>query len=661
MADAIRMLSVDAVQAASSGHPGMPMGMADVATVLFDRFLSFDPSCPDWPDRDRLVLSAGHGSMLLYAALWLSGYDGVELDHLRSFRQLGSPAAGHPEHGHLPGIETTTGPLGQGIANGVGMAIAERRLRETFGAEVCDHRTFVLAGDGCLMEGISQEAISLAGHLGLDRVIVLFDDNHISIDGPTELAVSDDQLARFAASNWHTLAVDGHDPLAIEAAIEAAIAADRPSIVACRTTIGFGSPNRAGTSGVHGAALGEDEVAATRRQLGWTAPPFEIPAPILDRWRRCGDSGRAARDEWEARVAALPEPTGGEFSDRLAGVEPTGVRGTLRELRRAVAEDASTQATRKSSEQVLAAITPEHPALLGGSADLSGSNLTMTPAHRPVRAGDFTGNYLHYGVREHAMAAAMNGIALHGGHLPYGGTFLVFADYSRPSLRLAAIMGLDVIHVMTHDSIGLGEDGTTHQPVEQLASLRVIPGLRVIRPADAVETVEAWEVALTRDSTPTVLCLSRQGLPMLRGDTGVDDPNRVAEGAYVLREPTGEREVTLLASGSEVSIAIAAAALLDAEGFAVAVVSMPCWELFARQSAPQQAAVLGDAPRVGVEAAVIGTWHRWLAPGDRFVGMEGFGESGPGPELYDHFGITPAAVAAEARAAMEHRRHQVTR
>lgn len=649
MANAIRALSMDAVQTANSGHPGMPMGMADVVSVLFSRFLSFDPSCPDWPDRDRFVLSAGHGSMLLYSLLWLTGYEDIELDHIRAFRQLGSPAAGHPEHGHLLGIETTTGPLGQGLANGVGMAIAERLLREQYGSDACDHQTFVLAGDGCLMEGISHEAISLAGHMALDRLIVLFDDNHISIDGETDLAVSDDQLARFSASNWHAIAVDGHDPVAIEAAIAEAIDADRPSIIACRTTIGFGSPNKEGTSATHGAALGEEEVAATRERLEWDAPPFDIPAPILKKWRRCGEGGKDSREAWEARVAALPDPIRNEFLGRLDGTEPPEVAGALRELRTALSKDRPKLATRKSSEVVLGTITPEYPALLGGSADLSGSNLTLTTAHKVIGNVDFSGNYIHYGVREHAMAAAMNGIALHGGHLPYGGTFLVFSDYSRPALRLAAIMGLDVIHVMTHDSIGLGEDGTTHQPVEHLASLRVIPGLRVIRPADAVETVEAWEVSLSKDHTPTVLCLSRQGLPALRDHVGLEDSNRVAEGGYVLREPDSPRDVTLLASGSEVAIAVDASEILAGENIAAAVVSMPCWELFAAQDADTRTHVLGEAPRVGVEAAVHGTWSCWLRPDDRFVGMDGFGLSGPGPELYSHFGITAEAVAAEAR------------
>jgi len=649
MANAIRALTMDAVQAANSGHPGMPMGMADVATVLFSRFLSFDPSAPEWPDRDRLVLSAGHGCMLLYSLLWLTGYEGVELKHIRSFRQMGSPAAGHPEYGHLPGIETTTGPLGQGLANGVGMAISERLLREQYGTDVCDHRTFVLAGDGCLMEGISQEAISLAGHMGLDRLIVLFDDNLISIDGATDLSVSDDQMARFAASNWHTVAVDGHDRVAIESAIAEAVEADRPSIVACQTKIGFGSPNKEGTSAAHGAALGEDEITATRQRLGWTAPAFEIPESILNSWRRCGEAGKVTRTAWEARLETLPKSIRSEFLARLEGIEPAAVRTALRDLRTTFSAEKPKVATRKSSEMVLSAITPQYPALLGGSADLSGSNLTLTSAHKAINDADFSGNYIHYGVREHAMAAAMNGIALHEGHLPYGGTFLVFADYSRPALRLAAIMGLDVIQVMTHDSIGLGEDGTTHQPVEHLAGLRVIPGLQVIRPADAVETAEAWEIALTRDSTPTVLCLSRQGLPVLRSNVGREDPNRVAEGAYVLRETDGNRDITILASGSEVAIAIDAADSLAADGIATAVVSMPCWELFEAQDAEAKAQVLGDAPRIGVEAAVEGTWRCWLRPGDPFVGMPGFGQSGPGPELYDHYGITAAAIAAKAR------------
>ncbi len=656
LATAVRVLAADAVEAARSGHPGLPLGMADVATVLFERHLRFDPDDPDWFDRDRFVLSAGHGSMLLYALLWLTGTRGVELDHLRRFRQIDSPAAGHPEHGHLPGVETTTGPLGQGLANAVGMALAERIVRERHGSEVCDHRTWVLVGDGCLMEGISHEAVSLAGHLGLDRLTVLFDDNRISIDGPTDLAVGDDQLRRFEASGWHTVAVDGHDPDAVSAALEAARHDPRPSLVACRTVIGRGCPPVAGTAAAHGAPLGPEGVAELRAATGWTHPPFEIPDEVLAAWRATGARGRRARREWTGRLDGLDERRRRAFDRQIRALPDDGVRQALRAVRADFGDQRPTLATRRSSARVLEALVPRHPALLGGSADLSGSNGTLTPAHTPIDRHDARGDYVHYGVREHAMAAVMNGLALHGGFVPYGGTFLAFADYSRPAIRLAAMMGLDVIHVMTHDSIFVGEDGPTHQPVEHLASLRVVPRLRVVRPADAVEVAEAWELALERDGTPTVLCLSRQDLPTLRGPEPTPAPNLVARGGYVLRETSGPRDVTLVATGSEVALAVAAAERLAADGIAAAVVSVPCLEIFLAHDPAYVDEVLGTGPRVVVEAGVEGTWNRLLRPGDRFVGLSDFGASGPAAGVAARFGLTVERLTDVARHLARRRR-----
>jgi transketolase len=546
LANAIRFLAIDAVEKAKSGHPGMPMGMADVATVLFSRFLKFDPADPAWPDRDRFVLSAGHGSMLLYALLHLTGYEAVTADELRTFRQWGSKTPGHPEYGHTPGVETTTGPLGQGIATAVGMALAERLLNARFGGDFVDHFTYVIAGDGCLMEGLSHEAISLAGHLRLNRLIVLFDDNQISIDGATSLSCSDDQLARFEASGWSACRIDGHDPAAIAAAIEQARDNDRPSLIACRTVIGFGAPNRQGTEKAHGAPLGAEEAAKTRLTLDWPHAPFEIPELVIAQWRKIGARGQAARRNWIERTRRLNAGARSPFHDALNRHLPCEYTAAMNELRAHFARERPNIATRQASQLVIDTIAEALPNLLGGSADLTHSNLTRAKVHLPVRPADFKGNYVHYGVREHAMAAAMNGVALHGGFIPYGGTFLTFADYSRPAIRLAALMGIRVIHVMTHDSIGLGEDGPTHQPVEHLASLRAIPNLLVFRPGDAVETAEAWDCALRAEATPSVLCLSRQALPAFRDVA--DNINRVARGAYVVVEPDGGRDVTLIAT-----------------------------------------------------------------------------------------------------------------
>ena len=653
MANAIRFLAADAVEKAKSGHPGMPMGMADAATVLFTRFLRFDPRAPGWPDRDRFVLSAGHGSMLLYALLYLTGYEDMTLDELRNFRQLGSRTAGHPEHGHAAGIETTTGPLGQGITNAVGMALAERLLNARFGDDLVDHHTYVLAGDGCLMEGISHEAVSLAGHLGLGRLIVLWDDNRVSIDGPTDLAISDDQPARFAASGWEVRSVDGHDPGAVAAAIEKARRSAKPSLIACRTVIGFGAPTKEGTAATHGAPLGDDEVAGARERLGWSHAPFEVPDDILAAWRVAGARSAAARKAWEARLATAAPERKATFERTVAGVLPEGWKKALNaHVRRVVAEQPK-WATRACSGEALEVLTRVIPELIGGSADLTGSNNTMVATSVPITARHYAGTYVHYGVREHAMAAAMSGMALHGGLIPYGGTFLMFTDYMRPAIRLAALMGVRVVYVLTHDSIGLGEDGPTHQPVETLAALRAIPNLRVFRPADAVETAECWALALENAGGPSAIALSRQGVPTVRSTHGGENP--CARGAYVLVEANGgARRVTLLATGTEVAVALAAREVLQAGGIATAVVSMPCWELFDGEDADYRRRVLGPGTaRVAVEAAVSLGWERYIGAEGAFVGMTGFGASAPGGALYEHFGITADAVVAAARAGLE--------
>ena len=658
LANAIRFLAIDAVEKAKSGHPGMPMGMADVATVLFSRFLKFDAADPAWPDRDRFVLSAGHGSMLLYALLHLTGYEGVTSDELKAFRQWGSKTPGHPEYGHTPGVETTTGPLGQGIATAVGMALAERLLNARFGDDLVDHYTYVIAGDGCLMEGLSHEAISLAGHLRLGKLIVLFDDNQISIDGSTSLSCSDDQLARFKASGWSADRIDGHDPQAIAAAIERAGSNDRPSLIACRTVIGFGAPNRQGTEKAHGAPLGAEEVAKTRVALDWPYEPFQLPEHIVAQWRKIGARGQAARLSWMERTRRLNSVPRSPFHDALNRKLPSEYADAIDQLCTRFGAERPTIATRQASQLVIDAIAEALPNLLGGSADLTHSNLTRAKTQRPVRADSFEGNYIHYGVREHAMAAAMNGIALHGGFIPYGGTFLTFADYSRPAIRQAALMGIRVVHVMTHDSIGLGEDGPTHQPVEQLAALRAIPNLLVFRPGDPFETAEAWDCALRSEASPSVLCLSRQALPVFREVNG--ETNLVAFGAYVVVEPEDGRDVTLIATGSEVSVAIEAAKLLAKDSVRAAVVSAPCFDLFRQQSREYRTAVLGRVPRIGVEAAIEGDWARWLGDGGEFVGMTGFGASAPAEVLYREFGITAEAVAKAAQRCIARSRMAAT-
>ena len=650
MADALRALAMDAVEQAKSGHPGMPMGMADIATVLFTLFLRFDPLAPDWPDRDRFVLSNGHGSMLLYGLLHLTGYPDMPLDELKHFRQLGSRTAGHPERGHASGIETTTGPLGQGLGNSVGMAIAERLLAAEFGESVVDHRTYVIASDGDLMEGVSHEAASLAGHLGLNKLTVLYDDNAISIDGPTKLAFSDDPLSRFRGYGWAAERIDGHDHQAVADAIGRAQKSDRPSLIACRTTIAFGAPTKAGTAAAHGAPLGAAEIAGARERLGWSDPPFVIPKDVRAEWRTAGSRGTPIRSAWETRLQALPADRRAEFLRRQHNKLPHGLDAAIVKLCDDFRKANAKVATRQASGTVLDTLTKVVPELVGGSADLTPSNNTKAKDQKDVRRGDFAGHYLRYGVREHGMAAAMNGIAVHRGLIPYGGTFLTFSDYARPAIRLAAFMGIGVIYVMTHDSIGLGEDGPTHQPVEHLAALRAMPGLYVYRPTDAVETAECWALALQRRDAPSLLALTRQALPLLRHDAASE--NRSARGAYVLAEGSHAREVTLLAIGSEVSIAMAAREMLARDGLAAAVVSMPCWELFEAQPQAYRTAVLGSTPRVAVEAAVQFGWERWLGPRGAFVGMTGFGASAPGEALFPHFGITPEKVAQAARSLL---------
>ncbi|MCH9807261.1 MAG: transketolase [Alphaproteobacteria bacterium] len=648
MANAIRALAMDGVQKANSGHPGMPMGMADVATVLFTRFLKIDPSVPNWPDRDRFVLSAGHGSMLQYALHYLVGFQDMTLDQLKDFRQLGSRTAGHPEFGHAAGIETTTGPLGQGLATSVGLALGERMMNARFGDDLVDHHTYVIAGDGCLMEGISHEAIDMAGHLKLGRLIVLWDDNSISIDGSTDLATSTDQLARFAASGWQTVSIDGHDPEAIAAAIASAKGDERPSLIACKTIIGKGSPNKQGTAATHGSPLGDDEIALTREALGWSAAPFEIPEDILNAWRTAGKRSASEHASWKSRLDASPKHA--EFEAAVAGALPADLGDTINAYKAKLSAEAPKVATRKSSEMALEVINAAVPIMVGGSADLTGSNNTRTKAMVPVTADNYAGDYLHYGVREFGMAAAMNGIALHGGFIPYGGTFLVFTDYARPAIRLSCLMGQRVIYVMTHDSIGLGEDGPTHQPVEHLASLRAMPNLNVYRPADAVETAECWQAALSDAFAPSVLALSRQGLPTLR--TEHTEENLSARGGYVLRDTSGTRDVTILATGSEVEIAVQAAEALASDGIRAAVVSLPCWEKFEAQDQSYCDAVLGTAPRIAVEAAAGFGWEKWLGVNGRFVGMSSFGASAPAGDLYEHFGITAKAAVHAAREVL---------
>ncbi|MCD1643922.1 transketolase [Aurantimonas coralicida] len=644
MANAIRALAMDAVQRAKSGHPGMPMGMADVATVLFQKFINIDPSRPDWPDRDRFVLSAGHGSMLLYALHHLVGYADMDIEQLKNFRQLGSRTAGHPEYGHALGIETTTGPLGQGLSTAVGMALAERMMHARFGGDLVDHYTYTIVGDGCLMEGISHEAIDLAGTLKLSKLVVLWDDNGISIDGKVDIATATDQIARFKAAGWNTWAVDGHDADAVEAAIAEARKSDKPAFIACKTIIGYGAPNRGGTAKAHGEALGDEEIALAREQLVWKSEPFELPEAVVKGWREVGTRGREARETWEKRLASSADRE--RFQSAVATTLPSGLAGELASFRQALSADAPKVATRKASEMALEVINRVTDMTIGGSADLTGSNNTLTKGMQSITPDDFSGRYIHYGVREHGMAAAMNGLALHGGFVPYGGTFLVFADYARGAIRLSALMGLRVVYVLTHDSIGLGEDGPTHQPIEHLAMLRATPNLLVFRPADAIETAECWEIALTERHRPSVLALTRQGLPTVRaGDVG---ENRSARGGYVLKEADGPRDVTIMATGSEVEIALAAAKTLAESGKQAAVLSMPCLDLFEEQDEAYRKSVLGTAPRIAIEAAARLGWDRWIGENGSFIGMTGFGASAPAPQLYEKFGITPQAVVDAA-------------
>jgi len=649
MANAIRALAMDAVEKANSGHPGMPMGMADVATVLFTRFLKFDPAAPHWPDRDRFVLSAGHGSMLLYAVLHLTGY-GLTIEDIQNFRQFGSKTPGHPEYGHTAGVEVTTGPLGQGLAMSVGMALAERMLAARYGADIIDHYTYVMAGDGCLMEGISHEAIALAGHLKLNKLIVFWDNNGITIDGKVELADSVDQVARFEAAGWAASHIDGHDPEAIAKAIEAAQKSDKPVLIACKTTIGFGAPTKAGTAGVHGAALGAEELAGAKKALGWNAAPFVIPEHIASAWAEAGSRGTGTRTAWETRHASLPADIAKRYSADFSGAITQAVTESIDAFKKAATDSGAAQASRASSQKILDHLAKAQPNLLGGSADLTHSNLTHAAGTENVTASNFNGSYIHYGIREFGMAAAMNGIAAHGGFIPYGGTFLVFSDYSRPAIRLAALMGIRVIHVLTHDSIGLGEDGPTHQPVEHLAALRAIPNLLVFRPGDAIETAEVWELALNRMAGPSALALSRQNLPVSR-KTHTSE-NLSAKGGYLLREPAKPRDVTLIATGSELTLAVQAADKLAAEGIEAAVVSVPCFELFAEQTADYRALVLGTAPRVGIEAAIRQSWELVLRPEDPFIGMSSFGASAPAADLYKHFGITVDAILADVKSCL---------
>ena len=643
MANAIRFLAMDAVEKANSGHPGMPMGMADVATVLFTKFLKIDPAAPKWPDRDRFVLSAGHGSMLQYAVHYLLGYADMTIDEIKRFRQLHSKTPGHPEYGHTLGVEATTGPLGQGLAKSIGMAISEAALQQRYGADLVDHRTYVICGDGCLMEGVSHEAIDLAGHLKLSKLTVLWDDNRITIDGSTSQATSMDQRARFEAAGWRTMAVDGHDPVAIEAALKDAQTSDRPTLIACRTTIGFGAPTKQGKESTHGSPLGAAEIAGARAALNWPYAPFEIPADCLAVWRAAGQRSRAVRASWEARAAAHPK--GAEFASATAGEIPADFAARMAAYKADLVASKPAVATRKSSEMALGVINEAIPTALGGSADLTHSNLTLTKGIGSIAPGDFSGRYIRYGIREFGMSAAMNGIALHGGFIPFGGTFLVFSDYARGAIRLSALMGVRAIYVMTHDSIGVGEDGPTHQPVEHMAALRAMPNLNVFRPGDAVETAECWEIALASVCTPSLLALSRQNVPTLREAAG---ENLSARGAYVLSEADGPRDLTLLATGTEVSLAMAAAQLLREKGKRVAVVSMPCWSLFEAQSEDYRKATLGSAPRIAIEAQVRFGWDRWIGENGAFIGMPGFGASAPAGEVYKHFGITTDAIVAAA-------------
>ena len=650
MSGAISALSMDAVQKANSGHPGMPMGMADVATVLFSKFLKFDPKDPNWPDRDRFILSAGHGSMLIYSLLHLTGYKDMTMEQIKNFRQIGSNTAGHPEYGHTAGVETTTGPLGQGIANAVGFALAERQMNARYGNELVDHHTYVIAGDGCLMEGISQEAIALAGHLKLNKLIVFWDDNNISIDGSIELSDSTDQHKRFQASGWKTIAVDGHNPRKIANAIRSAQKSDKPTMIACKTTIGKGAPTKAGTNKAHGSPLGDEEIAGVRKAIGWEHGPFEIPDDVYKMWARPGRKGRRANKAWKESLKGHSKAD--DFNRAIKGELNAGWEEDFQAYKDSLAKEKPKLATRASSNGALKVLTASLTDMVSGSADLEGSNKTRTPSTVPdIQAGNYNGRYVNYGIREHAMGAAMNGMALHGGILPYAGTFLVFADYCRPAIRLSALMGAKVIYVMTHDSIGVGEDGPTHQPVEHVASLRAIPGLYTFRPADALETAECWELSVKRNEGPSLLALTRQGLPAVRDDAS---KNMCERGAYVIQPGEGADDIVLLASGSEVSIALGAHKELAAQEISARVVSVPCLELFLAQGEKYVRSVIGkDLPKIAVEAGIRQGWSPLLNREDGFIGMTGFGASGPGGALYEHFGITSQAIVSKAKEMLD--------
>lgn len=648
MANALRILAMDAVEKAHSGHPGMPMGMADVATVLFTQFLKFDSQTPKWPNRDRFILSAGHGSMLLYGLLYLTGYPGMTLTEIQNFRQLHSKTPGHPEYGHTVGVETTTGPLGQGLANAVGMAIAEELLAAEFGADLVHHRTYVIVGDGCLMEGVSQEAISLAGHLKLSRLIVLFDDNQITIDGPTHLSTSENTLQRFEACGWGVQSIDGHDPVAIASALEKAQSATRPSLIACRTIIGFGAPHKQGTAGAHGSPLGAQEIDCVREALKWLSKtPFDIPPEILQAWRVLGERGAKKMEKWRAHLTSLPQETQVFFQQRLAGELPPGWRSALQQRIQAFITEKPVLATRQFSQLVLDVLVEQIPALLGGSADLTGSNNTKAKGMEPVQADDFHGRYLYFGVREHAMVAALNGIALYGGFIPYGGTFLTFSDYARPAIRLAALMGIRVIYVMTHDSIGLGEDGPTHQPIEHLASLRAIPNLNVFRPADAVEVAECWALALTSTTTPSLIALSRQPVTPVRLEENPE--NLCARGGYILKESVLPHKINLFSSGSEVGLACEVRDALEKLGYGTRVISMPCWRLFDMQPEAYRKQILTADLSVAIEAASPFGWERYVGREGLICGINTFGASAPLEPLYDHFHLTVSALVKKIR------------
>ena len=653
MANAIRALAMDAVEKAKSGHPGLPMGAADMATVLFTQFLKFDASDPAWPDRDRFVLSAGHGSMLLYALLYLTGNSSMTIEQIKNFRQLGSLTPGHPENFVTPGIETTTGPLGQGIATAVGMALAERRMAAEFGGDIVNHHTYVLASDGDLMEGISQEAIAFAGHLKLNKLIVLFDDNGISIDGAISLSDSVDQVKRFESAGWAAERIDGHDPKAIADALTRAQKSDRPTLIACKTVIGFGAPNKAGSEKSHGSPLGADEIAGARKNLKWDSPPLEIPQDILDAWRAAGSRGKDAHAAWTKTLGTKDAGARSEFERRMKGELPAkALADAVAAMKASLAASPKEIATRTASEHALEVLCAAVPEMIGGSADLTGSNNTRVKGMVAISANNYGGRYVNYGIREHGMAAAMNGMALHGGLIPYSGTFLVFSDYLRPALRLAALMGERVIHVLTHDSIGLGEDGPTHQPVEHLAALRAIPNCNTFRPCDTVETLECWQLALEAKERPSVLALTRQNLPQLRLANDAD--NKSAKGAYEISKADGEAKVSIFASGSEVSLAVEAQKLLVARGIPTRVVSVPCMDLLLELPKAQKAAIIGNAPvKIAVEAAIRQGWDAVIGSDGIFVGMDGFGASAPYKELYRHFGITAEAVAEAAQAALK--------